>query len=94
MSSASPEDPAELFGEEDDLFGDEDEAQSEQQRALSDQELDSGDDEDRNDRSLDHGHGSTQQVGLEDREARILDAAFPRHAIPKPTDREVCITRY
>jgi RNA polymerase-associated protein LEO1 len=81
------EDPADLFGEgEDDLFGDEDDAQSEQERALSDRELDSGDDEDRNDRAPEPMDDFGQQIGTHDREARIMDADFARQAVPKPTN--------
>lgn len=79
------EDPADLFGE-DDLFGDEDDAKSEQEHALSDRELDSGDDEDRNDRAAGRGNEMAQQIDAHDREARIMDADFARQAVPKPTD--------
>jgi hypothetical protein len=90
---AATEDPADLFGEdEDDLFGDGDEDQSEQERALSDRELDSGDDEDRNDRAAaEHMDDIGQQIGTHDREARILDADFPRQAVPMPTDGEASL---
>jgi RNA polymerase-associated protein LEO1 len=92
LKMAASEDPADLFGEdEDDLFGDEDDVQSEQERALSDRELDSGDDEDRNDRAADHIDDMGQQIGAQDREARILDADFPRQAVPMPTDGEVSL---
>jgi hypothetical protein len=95
LKMVASEDPADLFGEnEDDLFGDEDDVQSEQQRALSDRELDSGDDEDRNDRAAEHIDDMGQQIGTQDREARILDADFPRQAVPKPTDGEVCLDLY
>jgi RNA polymerase-associated protein LEO1 len=93
MASESPEDPADLFGDdegEDDLFGDEDEVPAKRERALSDEDLDSGDDENRNDRVPEHIDGS-QQVGQEDREARVMDATFPRHVVPKPTDEEACL---
>ena len=93
MASESPEDPADLFGDddgEDDLFGDDDELPAKKERALSDEELDSGDDENRSDRALKHIDGS-QQVGQEDREARVMDATFPRHVVPKPTDEEACL---
>jgi hypothetical protein len=85
LKMADTEDPADLFGE-DDLFGDEDEAQSEQERALSDRELDSGDDEDRNDRAAEHTDDMAQQIGTHDREARIMDADFARQGVPRPTD--------
>lgn len=92
---AATEDPADLFGEdEDDLFGDEDEVQSEQERALSDRELDSGDDEDRNDRAADRMDDMGQQIGTQDREARILDADFPRQAVPTPKDGEASLDRH
>jgi hypothetical protein len=91
-AAEDPEDPADLFGEDEDedgLFGDEDDIQSEHERALSDRELDSGDDEDRNDRTIEHADDVGQQIGIHDREARILDADFPRQAVPTPTDGEV-----
>jgi hypothetical protein len=92
---AATEDPADLFGEdEDDLFGDEDDVQSEQERALSDRELDSGDDEDRNDRAAEHMDDIGQQIGTHDREARILDADFPRQAVPTPTDGEASLDQH
>lgn len=84
---ADAEDPAGLFGD-DDLFGDEDDAQSEQERALSDRELDSGDDEDRDDRAAEPMDDMAQQIGAHDREARIMDADFPRQEVPRPTDRQ------
>lgn len=93
MASESSEDPADLFGDEegeDDLFGDGDEAPASKERALSDEDLDSGDDENRNDRVPEHVDAS-QQVGPEDREARVMDATFPRHVVPKPTDGEACL---
>jgi RNA polymerase-associated protein LEO1 len=92
---AATDNPADLFGEdEDDLFGDEDEVQSEQERALSDRELDSGDDEDRNDRAAEHVDDMGQQIGTHDREARILDADFPRQAVPTPKDGEVSLGQH
>ncbi len=90
--ASTTEDPADLFGDDDgadDLFGDEDEAQSEQERALSDRELDSGDDEDRDDRVRGHRDGSAEEIGPNDRQARVMDAEFPRQAVPKSTDGEV-----
>jgi RNA polymerase-associated protein LEO1 len=94
LKMAATEDPVDLFGEdEDDLFGDEDEVRSEQERALSDRELDSGDDEDRNDRAAGHMDDMAQQIGTHDREARILDADFPRQAVPTPTDGEASLIK-
>ncbi len=95
IEMAGTEDPADLFGEdEDDLFGDEDDVQSDQERALSDRELDSGDDEDRNDRAAEHVDDIGQQIGAHDREARILDADFPRQAVPTPTDGEASLSQH
>jgi hypothetical protein len=95
MASSENEDPADLFGEEgegeDDLFGDEDESQSEQERALSDRELDSGDDEDRNDRARDRVDVVEEGSDTNDRQARIMDADFPRQVIPKPSDGQVSL---
>lgn len=92
MASSDNEDPADLFGEGD-LFGDEDEPQSDKERALSDRELDSGDDEDRNDRAGDLMDGVDQEVDENDRQARVMDADFPRQAVPRPSDGEVCFHR-
>jgi RNA polymerase-associated protein LEO1 len=87
MALSEPEDVADLFGD-DELFGDED-AKSEQERRLSDRELDSGDDEDRDDRAPDHLDEEAAQTSPNDRDARIMDLAFPRQSIPNSTDGEV-----
>jgi RNA polymerase-associated protein LEO1 len=73
---------------EDDLFGDDDEEEPiEKVRELSDRELDSGDDEERNDRAprddaeeIDYGNG---------RDVQIQESTVWRHAVPKPVDGEV-----
>src|SRR5438045_1646758 len=79
MSSAEPEDPTDLFGDEEgeDLFGDE-----ERERSLNDGELDSGDDEERTDRAPRHADES-QQVEQGYRDARLMDASFARHLIKR-----------
>jgi hypothetical protein len=88
MASPTSEDPADLFGEEeDDLFGDG------EPRVLDDEELDSGDDEDRNDGVNENGPGRSQQADLEGRDARVMDASFPRQAIPAPTDGQASLIR-
>jgi RNA polymerase-associated protein LEO1 len=93
MASPTSEDPADLFGEEeDDLFGDE-EQDAREPRVLDDEELDSGDDEDRNDGVNENGPGRSQQADLEGRDARVMDASFPRQAIPAPTDGQASLIR-
>lgn len=78
---SDPED----FIEEDDLFGDDD-GEVQPVRQLSDEELDSGDDEDRNDRTqnddMDVDTGPT-------RAARIMDVELGRQTVPLPADGEV-----
>lgn len=76
---------------EDDLFGDEDvdeEPMVQKSRQLSDDELDSGDDEDRQDRRPTQKsiytelEGATEDVG-------IMEQIVYRHPLPKPSDDEV-----
>ena len=55
------------------------------QRKLSDEELDSGDDEDRNDRVEDGADKALKEPEL----ANVLAASIGRHADPKPSDNEV-----
>ena len=75
---------------EDDLFGDEDDEPTEKTRELSDRELDSGDDEDRDDRA---GKGDAGEIDFETgRDARVLEATVWRHPLPKPFDGEVSST--
>ena len=58
-------------------------------RKLDDEELDSGDDEDRNDRLADEEDGA-MDMGGEGHSANIMDVKLGRHAVPDPGDGEVC----
>lgn len=58
-------------------------------RKLDDEELDSGDDEDRNDRIEDDADGD-MDMGIEGHSANIMDVKLGRHAVPDPSDGEVC----
>ncbi len=58
-------------------------------RKLNDEELDSGDDEDRNDRLMDDADGDVD-MELEGQSANIMDIKLGRHAVPDPSDGEVC----
>jgi RNA polymerase-associated protein LEO1 len=73
---------------EEDLFGgddDDNDTPAEKTRELSDRELDSGDDEDRNDRAP-----QEEEVDYEGgRDARVLESTIWRHPLPKPMDGEV-----
>jgi hypothetical protein len=75
---------------DDDLFGDEDQSDgpAEKVRELSDRELDSGDDDDRNDRAP---RKAAEEVDEEGRTAQIMDATVWRHPLPKPADGEVSL---
>lgn len=74
--------------EEDDLFGDEDEeAPANKPRELSDEELDSGDDEDRDDRERKEGTGEADEG--QSKELRISEQTVWRHPLPNPVDNEV-----
>ena len=57
-------------------------------RKLDDEELDSGDDEDRNDRLMDDADGDID-MGIEGHSANIMDVKLGRHAVPDPSDGEV-----
>jgi RNA polymerase-associated protein LEO1 len=73
---------------DDDLFGSEDDATDNKVRELSDRELDSGDDEDRDDRV----RAKSQSGEIEDgppAPSRVLDVTVCRHPLPKPADGEV-----
>ena len=72
------------FVDEDNLFGDEDEAGTPPARVLSDRELDSGDDEDREDRIR-----QDEEIGPDQREARVMETDVVPHPIPNPSDGEV-----
>lgn len=88
-SSSEDEVMANAPDEDDDLFGDEDDAPVEKTRELSDQELDSGDDEDRNDRTA-RNEPEAEVDTTSGREARIAEQTVFRHHIPRPADEEVC----
>lgn len=72
---------------EDDLFGSGDDVTENKVRELSDRELDSGDDEDRDDRA----RARSQSGEIEDDapESRILEVKLQRHPLPRPSDGEV-----
>jgi hypothetical protein len=90
MASASEHDIMETGELEDDLFGSgsEDGAVETKVRELSDRELDSGDDEDRDDRAPENA--DAEEVDYDSgRDARVLDSTVWRHPLPKPFDEEV-----
>lgn len=88
MASASEDDVMEDAGDlDDDLFGSEAENPDAGVRGLSDRELDSGDDEDRNDRAPER---DAEEIDHDSqRNARVLDSTVWRHPLPKPSDGEV-----
>jgi RNA polymerase-associated protein LEO1 len=77
---------------EDDLFGDDDDDGDddelvEKTRELSDRELDSGDDEERNDRAP---RDDPEEIDYEGgREAQVQESTVWRHPVPKPVDGKV-----
>lgn len=71
----------------DDLFGGGSE-DGENVRELSDRDLDSGDDEDRNDRAP---KADAEEMDYDTRDARVLDSTVWRHPVPKPADGEVSL---
>lgn len=83
MASDSEDDVMNAEGD-DDLFGDE---EGEKVRELSDRELDSGDDEERNDRAP--PRADAEEMDYDTRDARILDSTVWRHPVPTPADGEV-----
>jgi hypothetical protein len=86
MASSSEDDPMDPAEDvEDDLFGDEDDGPTIKARELSDRELDSGDDEDRDDRI----HRAAEVDDDSGRDARIMESTIWRHPLPKPFDGEV-----
>lgn len=89
MSSASEDDIMDIAGDVvDDLFGSED--GGEKVRELSDRELDSGDDEDRDDRApAKPDHDDIEYNS--DRDTRVLASTVWRHPLPNPADGEVCL---
>ncbi|KUJ20531.1 uncharacterized protein LY89DRAFT_715910 [Mollisia scopiformis] len=89
MASSEEDDLMENVGDEDLFGGDEDDAQVEKTRELSDRELDSGDDEDRNDRAP-----QEEEVDYESgRDARVMESTIWRHPLPKPVDGEFSYLR-
>jgi RNA polymerase-associated protein LEO1 len=87
MASSSEDDVMDTADLEDDLFGDDDEEPTEKVRELSDRELDSGDDEERNDRAP---RNEAEEVDFESgREAQVQESTIWRHPVPKPVDGEV-----
>lgn len=74
----------------DDLFGSDDEAPAEKVRELSDKELDSGDDEDRDDRAARYEDRDVATPDVED--VRTIEVELPRHPVPRPIDGEVRIS--
>ena len=73
---------------DDDLFGSDDDAGENKVRELSDRELDSGDDEDRDDRARARSENGEVEDGTGEN-SRILDVKVQRHPLPKPSDGEV-----
>ena len=59
---------------------------SKKRRKLNDEELDSGDDQDRSDRV----DGDDGDNGMEERAETVLDVKLGRHAVPHPSDGQVC----
>ena len=88
MASSEEDDVMDTAADlEDDLFGDDDEETIEKTRELSDRELDSGDDEERNDRAPRHEAEEIDDEG--GREAQVQESTVWRHPVPKPVDGEV-----
>lgn len=58
-------------------------------RTLDDEELDSGDDENREDRMEEDGAAEMDEV-MEEEQFNYMDAELIRHAVPCPSDNEVC----
>jgi RNA polymerase-associated protein LEO1 len=76
---------------EDDLFGDEadEEPKADEVRELDDEELDSGDDENRDDRRQKRQEDLINEGATHD--LRVLEQTVSRHPLPKPVDGEVHI---
>jgi RNA polymerase-associated protein LEO1 len=89
MASSSEEDVIDNVDDlEDDLFGSEDGASENKVHQLSDRELDSGDDEDRDERAVEKA--DTEEIDDDaSRNARVLDSTVWRHPLPQPFDGEV-----
>ena len=73
---------------DDDLFGSDDEIADTQVRELSDRELDSGGNEDRNDRTRARSHSGEVEDDPE-KDSVVLGAKVARNLVPKPLDGEV-----
>ena len=58
-------------------------------RQLTDSELDSGDDEDRNDRMSIDGNEKDEEEDVAKRELKVRATAIGRHAVPRGSDGEV-----
>jgi hypothetical protein len=82
MAPSEDEAMTPLSDGEDDLFGD-DEPEVANVRELSDRELDSGDDEDRDDRER-----KADEEDQYEREAQIQEIRLMRHGLPNPVDEE------
>lgn len=90
MRSPSPDAPIHPAADMDryDLFGSGSEDEEVTKVLLSDRELDSGDDEDRDDRTPQEA--DDEEIDYDaGRDARVLDATVWRHPLPKPADGEV-----
>jgi len=84
MASASEDDI--MDAGDDDLFGSDDDS-GEKARELSDKELDSGDDEDRNDRASARDEGEEEQYDT--RDVVVQDSTVWRQLLPQPINGEV-----
>ena len=84
---ASPSEDDVMVEERDDLFGSED-GSAEHVREFSDRELDSGDDEDRIERTASKADAEEMDYDTM-RDARILDSTIWRHPLPTPVKGEV-----
>jgi RNA polymerase-associated protein LEO1 len=89
MASSSEEDVIDNVADiEDDLFGSEDGTSENKVHQLSDRELDSGDDEDQDDRAVEKADTEEMEDDAS-RNARVLDSTVWRHPLPQPFDGEV-----
>jgi len=89
MAPSEDEAMTPLSDGEDDLFGD-DEPEVAKVRELGDRDLDSGDDEDRDDR---HPRADEQELQYAERDAQIQDVKLMRHGLPTPVDEELSFLR-
>lgn len=58
-------------------------------RQLNDSELDSGDDDNRNDRMSIDGNGKDEEEDVAKQELKVRETAIGRHAVPRGSDGEV-----